>query len=160
MENTIKASIFLNEKKLYIRFDDTKMTIELPLSGGQYKIVLDGINKNFIGHDIDAPSDDELGLLSGLRYMIPMDQMSEVYSAKDKRNRIIMIQVDAIKNSLYIFKLSLENKVESFEILIDDLKKIKTKIDFGQIEIQERGKLVDFGGVKVSSIDLINWYKR
>ena len=163
MENNIETSIFLDNKKLFIRFKETGIVIEVPLSDGQYKIILDGINKDFLNYnsksDFDSvPTDDELGLLSGLRYMVPMDSLNSIYSSEDKVNRIIMIQVDAIKEVLCVFKISLKNKVVPFDVPISWLKKFKQNVDFGNIEILEDGKLVSFGDLKIESINLINWF--
>lgn len=163
----IKANVNIcNEDghKLCLKFLDSDIDCIVPISQGQYKILLDAINKNFIfkesDHPSEPPDDAEFGLLSGLRFMAPMDRMNIIYSAIDKEFRIIMINIDAVKEIMTIYKLDARKRVVSFDVPIGWLKNFGEKVDFGTIQIIDDGKVVDFGGLKMNSKDLISWFDR
>ena len=150
--------------KLCLKFVDSELDCVVPISQGQYKILLDAINKNFIfkesDHISEPPDDAEFGLLSGLRFMAPMDRMNFIYSAIDKEFRIIMINIDAVKELMTIYRLDARKRVISFNVPIGWLKNFGEKVDFGTIQIIDDGRVVDFGELKMKSKDLISWFDR
>ncbi len=153
--------------KASIQFQDSGLYCEIPISEKQYKLLLDCINKNFLGSfatpDIlyseppEAPDDSDIGLLSGLRYMIPVESMNAVYSSADRENRIIMISVEPQKDILSIFRVSSSptKNVITTEIPIKILRTYIKDLDFRFIEIKNDGKIVKFGDTEVTSIDVI-----
>ncbi len=151
-----------NECKMLLHFADSGIDCLIPVSHGQYKIILDCINKNFLGvldsAEEDAPEDEDVGLMSGIRFMVPVEDMNAIYSSDDKEFRIIMINIDAQKDLLNIYRVSGDKKVESFDVPIGWIRNFSDKIDLKNIAIQNQGKTVSFGEFDVSSKDLVNWF--
>ncbi len=145
--------------KMHVRFIDSDTECIIPISPGQYQVLLDSINKNFLGSFADAPDDAELGILSGIRFMAPMDSMNAIYSSPDRANRIIMINIDAQKEVMTFYRVSSkpDKKVVSFDAPIDWMKNFGKKVDFGATEILNDGQMIRFGEFEISSIDLIKW---
>lgn len=125
--------------------------------------MLDCINKNFISSFSEPPDDSEIGMLSGLRFMAPMEQMEAIYSSPDRNKRIIMANIDAQKGIITFYTLLAfpNNKVISFDIKIDEIKKTnkdKQNFDFGATQILNNGTIIRFGSVDVFSSELIKLF--
>ena len=169
MDNASGVPVYLNvwheeetsTYKLRLSFFDSEIECVVPISEGQYKVLLDCVNRNFLNEfAAEAPQDDELGMVSGIRFMVPLEQMNVVYGSDDRNQRIIMVHVEPLKEKLIFYRVSKkpDNKVISFEAPFDWLKTRNKAADFGSVEILDFGKTVKFGGVRIPSREIIKLF--
>jgi len=149
--------------QLALKFLNSGVEGTIPLSPSQYKHILGLINNDFVtsvrSPSSLAPAEDDSSLVSGLRYMIPFEDLNGVYESADRNSRIIMVHVDPLKEEMLFYRVSPKpnNKVVSFSAPMGWMKTLP-KADLGKVQIVNQGKAIRFGDLDIASTDLISWF--